>query len=296
MGHGNRVRPDLSVGASLGRGGYCDGSGDRIDNCATRRSLHRRVGDPSASTHLSLGRRRHHPPWNARDLGPDGTSVPPSRSPSHEPAVEGVGVRKWAGGSPRRRDPGRGGMRGRWPVEPRIWSRHDVSAGRRGPTCPEGRDRPLRWHRRRGRRRCSVGLDQGWSPPCGSSHKHVTDEISLESAFDLDLGGDSLWVTNAYAGTLSRIDLEAERVIEPVDLGLVTPHCVDATASAVWVTGSGDDGGDEVRIDPATNDVVARIQIEPGEGTGGSGASWRTIDRSGSRAEAGATLSCGSTR
>jgi hypothetical protein len=99
----------------------------------------------------------------------------------------------------------------------------------------------------------------------------VVDEIPLEGAFDLDLGDDALWVTNTYEGTLSRIDPVTLRVTEPVDLGLVTPYCVDATASAVWVTGSGDDGGDVIRIDPVTNDVVARTHIEPGEGTGGIG-------------------------
>lgn len=39
----------------------------------------------------------------------------------------------------------------------------------------------------------------------------------------------------------------------------------------MWVTGSGDEGGDVIRIDPDTNQVVARIHIEPGEGTGGIG-------------------------
>jgi hypothetical protein len=29
----------------------------------------------------------------------------------------------------------------------------------------------------------------------------VVDEIPLEGPFDLDLGGDSLWVTNPYQGT-----------------------------------------------------------------------------------------------
>jgi hypothetical protein len=78
-------------------------------------------------------------------------------------------------------------------------------------------------------------------------------------------------VTNTYEGTLSRIGLATQRVTEPVDLGPVTPYCVDATATAVWVTGSGDNGGDVIRIDPATNDIVARIHIAPGEGTGGIG-------------------------
>ena len=99
----------------------------------------------------------------------------------------------------------------------------------------------------------------------------VVDEIPLEGAFDLDLGDDSLWVTNPYQGTLSRIDLATGRVTEPVDLGLVTPYCVDAAASAVWVSGSGDRGGGVIRIDPATNHVVARIHIELGDGTGGIG-------------------------
>jgi len=99
----------------------------------------------------------------------------------------------------------------------------------------------------------------------------VVDEIPLEGAFDLDLGDDALWGTNTYEGTLSRIDLVTLRVTEPADLGQVTPYCVDATTRAVWVTGSGDDGGDVIGIDPSTNEVVARIHIEPGEGTGGIG-------------------------
>ena len=99
----------------------------------------------------------------------------------------------------------------------------------------------------------------------------IVQDIPFEGAFDLDIGSGSIWVTNTYVGVLARIDPASGAMLETFDFRTITPYCVDAASEAVWVTGSGDDGGDVVRIDPETNEIVARIHVGPGEGAGGIG-------------------------
>lgn len=101
----------------------------------------------------------------------------------------------------------------------------------------------------------------------------VVREIPFEGAFDLAITDDAVWVTNTYIGTLAKFDLGSGAQVATFDFETLhgSPYCVAATRGAVWVTAGGDDGGEVVRIDPSTNDVVAGTHIGPSEGAGGIG-------------------------
>jgi len=98
-------------------------------------------------------------------------------------------------------------------------------------------------------------------------------------AIDLAIAPDAVWVATGSDGTLVRIDPDAEAVVETIDLRgsseLVwnTTYAVDADAAAVWVaTGP----RSLVRIDPATNELAATIDVGhvPVSVACGAGAVW----------------------
>lgn len=84
---------------------------------------------------------------------------------------------------------------------------------------------------------------------------------------------DALWVTNSADGTVSRIDLATNEVVATIDVvppgqavtGVDGATQVDAIAvggGAVWVTAL--NSAQLVRIDPTTNEVVARVSLSSG--------------------------------
>jgi YVTN family beta-propeller protein len=84
---------------------------------------------------------------------------------------------------------------------------------------------------------------------------------------------DALWVTNSADGTVSRIDIATNQVVATINVvpdgqavtGVDGATQVDAIAvggGAVWVTAL--NSAQLVRIDPATNEVVARISLSAG--------------------------------
>lgn len=75
------------------------------------------------------------------------------------------------------------------------------------------------------------------------------------------LGEDAVWVVSYYGRTLTRIDRETDEVVSTVDLDTI-PRGVAASDDAVWVGGDGNSDGTEVlRIDPATEEVVAEVDV-----------------------------------
>ena len=80
-------------------------------------------------------------------------------------------------------------------------------------------------------------------------------------------GYGAIWVTNTGESTVSRIDASTNRVSATIPLGLgqfSQPYGIATGAGAVWVTigVTGGDSGMVIRIDPATNQVVASIEVE----------------------------------
>ena len=87
----------------------------------------------------------------------------------------------------------------------------------------------------------------------------------------------AVWVTNTEpgAGAVQRVDPESERVTSTIAVG-PTPRFLAAGENGVWTLNQGD--GTVTRIDPATNRVVASIDVHmPGGGgdiAAGAGRVW----------------------
>jgi hypothetical protein len=109
------------------------------------------------------------------------------------------------------------------------------------------------------------------------STNEIVDSLPLQHAADMALGAGAVWVVSyedATGGRLLRIDPETNSVDETIRLDCVSdlepPDCfpvnVAADETAVWVTLSSDPAlsGEVVRIDPSTNEIVARIPTEEG--------------------------------
>jgi DNA-binding SARP family transcriptional activator len=83
-------------------------------------------------------------------------------------------------------------------------------------------------------------------------------------AIDLSVGPGAVWVANGSEGTVSRIDPTVDAVVETIDLRgsseLVwnPTYALDAGSEAVWIAAG---PHHVVRIDPATNEPVAVIDV-----------------------------------
>jgi DNA-binding SARP family transcriptional activator/glutamine cyclotransferase len=81
---------------------------------------------------------------------------------------------------------------------------------------------------------------------------------------DLSIGPDAVWVANGSDGTVSRIDPKADAVVETIDLrgsseiAWNPTYAVDAESEAAWIAAG---PHQVVRIDPATNEPVAIIDV-----------------------------------
>ena len=90
-------------------------------------------------------------------------------------------------------------------------------------------------------------------------------------------GTDALWITSADAGRLTRVNPHNTEVVEEIAVG-PKPRRLAIGEGAVWVL-NGD--GSVSRVDPATNKVVATIQLggdtSAGDITAGAGAVWVSL-------------------
>ena len=92
--------------------------------------------------------------------------------------------------------------------------------------------------------------------------------------------GDTVWASDPQRGEVVRIDGNARRVVGRIGVP-GRPTRLAATDRAVWVIGTGDDGGSLWRIDPRTNAVVTRIRLAfiPKRVVLGAGSVWVTGNR-----------------
>jgi YVTN family beta-propeller protein len=72
------------------------------------------------------------------------------------------------------------------------------------------------------------------------------------------IGAGSVWIADALANTVTRIDRKSGRTLATIRVGR-SPYGVAFGAGSVWVTNS--DDGTVSRIDPATDDVVVTIRV-----------------------------------
>ena len=88
------------------------------------------------------------------------------------------------------------------------------------------------------------------------------DEIRLDAPPGFAaVDGDSLWVANAGAATVTRVDLVEGRMASVIDVP-GDPRSVVAAAGAIWVAVNSADSeqtGSVVRIDPANDEVTASV-------------------------------------
>jgi virginiamycin B lyase len=103
----------------------------------------------------------------------------------------------------------------------------------------------------------------------------VMDRIDLgHFGGGIAVDDSSVWVTAPDEGLLLRVDPGSGEVVAEID-GLVQPTFVAAGEGALWVLSGTWDGhpegdGSVTRVDPATNEIAARIKID--ETTGSPGA------------------------
>lgn len=93
-------------------------------------------------------------------------------------------------------------------------------------------------------------------------------------ACGLGAGAGSLWVEDTSSGTVSRVSVRSGKRIAAIGVG-AQPYDATFAYGAPWATVHG--GGQLVRIDPATNRVVARLPLDQATGVVGSfGSIWAT--------------------
>jgi len=79
------------------------------------------------------------------------------------------------------------------------------------------------------------------------------------------IAAGSLWVADCKEGTLNRIDLKTAKLLTAIPTGIANPAGelnVVAGAGSIWV--ASDNAGKIARVDPADNQVVASIAVDPG--------------------------------
>jgi streptogramin lyase len=81
----------------------------------------------------------------------------------------------------------------------------------------------------------------------------------------MTISAGSLWVADCDQKTLNRIDIRTAKLTAVIPTGLASPDgemSVVSGAGSVWV--ASDKTGLIARVDPATNNIIASIKVEPG--------------------------------
>jgi YVTN family beta-propeller protein len=104
-------------------------------------------------------------------------------------------------------------------------------------------------------------LARRWDPPAvGPLPSLATIPVGGQPS-EMAVGGGALWVASKGAGTISRIDPGADRVVATVPVADAA-DVVAVGRDAVWVGGWSPDQGSIVsRVDPRTNRVVATVPV-----------------------------------
>lgn len=103
-------------------------------------------------------------------------------------------------------------------------------------------------------------------PPPGMDWNETVVRVGRGSeGFDVSPNGRKIWVANAQDGTISVIDVHAEKVVETIAADVRGANRLKFTPDGKWVLVSS--GPDLVVLDAGTRKVVRRIAI--GHGSGG---------------------------
>ncbi len=110
-----------------------------------------------------------------------------------------------------------------------------------------------------------ANADDGTVSRIDPDRREVVRTIGIGApAIDLAVGPDAVWVATGSEGTVSRIDPSADAVVSMIDLrgsselAWNPTYAVDVAEDAVWVAVG---PRHIVRIDPATNEVAATIDV-----------------------------------
>ena len=110
-----------------------------------------------------------------------------------------------------------------------------------------------------------ANADDGTVSRIDPDHYEVVRTIGIGApAIDLAVAADAVWVANGSDGTVSRIDPNADAVVETIDLrgssdiAWNPAYAVAADSEAVWIAAG---PHHTVRVDPATNEPVALIDV-----------------------------------
>jgi hypothetical protein len=93
-------------------------------------------------------------------------------------------------------------------------------------------------------------------------------------ACGLGAGAGSLWIEDTSSGTVSRVSVRTGKRIAAIAVG-AAPYDATFAYGAPWATVHG--GGQLVRVNPATNRIVARLPLDQATGVVGAfGSVWAT--------------------
>lgn len=116
----------------------------------------------------------------------------------------------------------------------------------------------------------AIDGDTAWTTNSGRVEQWTRDGLRSEVAIPRPCGTmavleGSLWVANCEDLNLYRVDTETATITAVIETGIAEPRGetnVVAGAGSVWVPS--DAAGIISRIDPATNEVVASVEVAPG--------------------------------
>ena len=95
------------------------------------------------------------------------------------------------------------------------------------------------------------------SPDTNSVVETITEGIGNGPA-GIAAGEGSVWVTNRFDGTISRIDPNRDEVVKTIPVGL-DPRGIAVGFGSVWVALAGT--SEVVQVSPQTNSVIRSIGV-----------------------------------